>query len=198
MYFVEFFSYKQYTYIACAAQRTIFSGRTSIRSKTSSVRKVSGDRIITLAGKGLFEFGYRDGAIGNALLQHPPGIVHENGCLWIADTYNNRLRMIDLSASVIVTAAGTDRDGLLDGPGERARFDEPGGVSYTDGRVYIADTNNHVIRVFDTRSRKVWTFDLYETASVPEGTAVFRVKILPPEGISSRFRCSLGDYRDRS
>lgn len=130
--------------------------------------------------------GYRavSAAFGRALHKHPLGIASANGRLRIADTYNNRLREIDLSASTIRTAAGTGHEGLYDGTGERARFDEPGGVSFADDKVYIADTNNHAIRVFDTRTREVRTFDLSESAFVPEGATALRARILPPERLS--------------
>lgn len=151
-------------------------------SETSSIRKISGGRVTTLIGKGLFEFGSSDGSFRAALLQHPLGVAYDNGLLWIADTYNNRLRRIDLTRSVIETAAGSDRDGFEDGPGDLARFDEPGGVTVSGGKVYVADTNNHAVRVFDPRTREVSTFELVETVAVPEGIDSFQVLVLPPEG----------------
>ena len=58
------------------------------------------------------------------------------------------------------TFAGTGEAGLLDGPGVVARFHEPGGVSVAGAKLYVADTNNHAIRVVDLATRNVSTFSL--------------------------------------
>ena len=44
----------------------------------------------------LFDFGNRDGALKNALLQHPLGVAWDDDGLWVADTYNNRIKRMDL------------------------------------------------------------------------------------------------------
>ena len=49
------------------------------------------------------------------------------------------------------TASGSDR-GWADGAAGMAKFDEPGGLSAANGKLYIADTNNHLVRVFDPAS----------------------------------------------
>jgi hypothetical protein len=151
-------------------------------SETSSIRRISGGQVTTLAGKGLFEFGHRDGTFRNAYLQHPLGVVWDNGLLWVADTYNNRLRRMDLEHSVIETAAGTERDGLADGLAAESRFDEPGGVTVAAGRVYVADTNNHSIRIYDPLPRVVTTYALVEATGFPADGGTLQVRIFPPKG----------------
>src|SRR5207253_335062 len=92
----------------------------------------------TLVGEGLFEFGDRDGKGRQARLQHCLGVAYHKGKVYIADTYNNKIKALDLSTKECVTALGSgDPTGLY----------EPGGLSVweKDGeaRLYIADTNNH-------------------------------------------------------
>ncbi len=151
-------------------------------SETSSIRVADTGGVRTLMGTGLFDFGWRDGRFSGALLQHPLGVVYDGGMLWIADTYNNRLRRADPARGVIETMAGSDPDGLSDGPGDRALFDEPGGLSVAGGKVYVADTNNHAIRIYDIASGKVATLDIVETAGMPAPGEPLRAIVTAPPG----------------
>ena len=64
-----------------------------VDSETSSLRRLRDDRIETVIGTGLFDFGLRDGAAATALLQHPLGLaVLPDGSIAIADTYNGAIR----------------------------------------------------------------------------------------------------------
>ncbi len=94
----------------------------------------------------LFTFGDVDGPVDKARLQHPLGVAYRQGKLYIADTYNCKIKELDLQKKVIRTIAGTGEHGRSDSP---AQFDEPGGVSIALGKLYVADTNNHLIRVID-------------------------------------------------
>ncbi len=151
-------------------------------SETSSIRKAADGQVTTLIGKGLFIFGNQDGTFRTALLQHPLGVAWENGRLWVADTYNNRLRRINLTESTIVTVAGADEDGFVDGRAEDARFDEPGGVTLARDKVYIADTNNHAVRIYDPVTETVTTYNLVELVRLSPEADTFVVRVLPPEG----------------
>ena len=91
----------------------------------------------------LFTFGDRDGITRQALLQHPLGVARWKNHLFIADTYNNKIKDLDLEKSTIRTLAGASTPGATDSP---ARFDEPAGLSVAADMLYVADTNNHLIR----------------------------------------------------
>lgn len=73
--------------------------------ESSSVREISlaKQRVHTLIGQGLFDFGNRDGPAGKALLQHAEGVTWSNGNLYIADTFNNALRRLDLATNKVTT-----------------------------------------------------------------------------------------------
>jgi thiol-disulfide isomerase/thioredoxin len=100
----------------------------------------------TLVGGDLFEFGDRDGAGDDVRLQHPLGVAWAGGRLFIADTYNHKIKMLDPKSRRVTTFAGTGEPGSTDGAAKTARFYEPGGVSATSKVLYVADTNNHAIR----------------------------------------------------
>ncbi|MEX2599396.1 MAG: thioredoxin-like domain-containing protein [Dehalococcoidia bacterium] len=132
-------------------------------SETSSVRAadlVSTHRVSTLVGKGLFEFGDVDGAGEDARLQHPLGLDLSGAVLYVADTYNNKIKVLDTDTCTIHTLAGTGELGNADGGFGQASFYEPSGLSVVAGRIYVADTNNHRIRVIDLTERAVSTLEV--------------------------------------
>ena len=55
---------------------------------------------------------------------------------------------------------GTGEAGHKDGPGNQAWFSEPSGLSFGGGKLFIADTNNHLIRVADLAADQVWTLEI--------------------------------------
>jgi sugar lactone lactonase YvrE len=73
------------------------------------------------------------------------------GRLYIADTLNDRIRRVDLTAGLIETVAGGTRGNSGDGgPATAAQLDRPRDVEIApDGRLFIADTENHKVRVVD-------------------------------------------------
>ncbi len=64
--------------------------------------------------------------------------------LFIADSYNHKIKRLDLANHQITTIAGSGKSGYKDG--EHAEFAEPGGLAAGTGKLYVADTNNSVIR----------------------------------------------------
>jgi len=108
-------------------------------------------------GEDLFEFGDRDGRGSQVRLQHPLGVVYNDGWLYVADTYNNKIKRISPTEKTSETFAGTGQGGLKDDAAQRATFDEPGGLSVALGKLYVADTNNHAIRVIDLKTKRTET-----------------------------------------
>ncbi len=113
----------------------------------------------TAAGGGLFTFGDRDGPGRMVKLQHPQGVAVSNGSVFIADTYNHKIKRFDPTRGEVQTVAGTGAAGYRDGALKQALFYEPGGLSAGDGKLYVADTNNHRIRVVDIASDSVSTLE---------------------------------------
>ncbi|MEO8482416.1 MAG: thioredoxin-like domain-containing protein [Acidobacteriota bacterium] len=104
------------------------------------------NRVRTLAGGDLFEFGDRDGQGDAARFQHPLGIVAARGVLFVADTYNHRIRTVSPATGDVRVFAGMGVEGHDDGPAAVAQFHEPGGLSATSDALWVSDTNNHAIR----------------------------------------------------
>ena len=145
----------------------------------------------------LFKFGDADGIGAAALLQHPLAVAASSSSstiAWVADSYNHRLKKLDTSNCSISTVAGSGQAGFVDGVGTAAQLSEPSGlaVSPRDGRVFIADTNNSLIRVFDPETSKVSTLQLKgvpkpaispDTAPVWTGGAAEKAGGIPPGAI---------------
>src|SRR5262245_31716241 len=132
-------------------------------SEVSSIRAASlppGNTVSTVVGKGLFDFGDVDGRGDAVRLQHPLGVAYANGKLYVADTYNHKIKELAIQKRESRTYAGTRERGVRDGDRKRAQFHEPGGVSATSRSLFIADTNNHLIRRIDFDSGEVSTVEL--------------------------------------
>ncbi len=132
-------------------------------SEVSSIRAADLDpkgEVKTLIGEDLFEFGDIDGDIRTARLQHALGVVFKDGFLYVADTYNSKIKIVDPAKKTSVTFAGTGRHGSKDGKRGEAEFFEPGGIAVLGERLYIADTNNHRIRVLDLKTEEVRTLEI--------------------------------------
>ncbi len=132
-------------------------------SEGSSVRAVPFDprkEVRTVVGSAhllggrLFAFGDEDGPRLKAKLQHCLEVVYHEGQIYVADTYNNKIKVVDAKTGVTNTLAGTGEPGKSD---LDPTFDEPAGLAVARGKLYIADTNNHLIRTLDLESGEVKT-----------------------------------------
>ena len=132
-------------------------------SETSAIRSAELDpkgKVRTIIGLGLFEFGDRDGEGHLVRLQHPLGIAMKDSALYITDSYNHKIKLIMPVPRSSVTLLGTGSAGYVEGGPEEATFSEPAGLSIAGGKMYIADTNNHAIRVADMDTWQVSTLEL--------------------------------------
>ena len=132
-------------------------------SESSAVRVVEltgAQEVVTLVGDGLFDFGDVDGVGEEVRLQHVQGLCFYDGKVYLADTYNNRIKVLDPQQRAVVSYAGTGLAGYKDDIISIAQFNEPGGLTIAGGKLYVADTNNHAIRVLDLAGNKVETLNV--------------------------------------
>jgi len=144
-------------------------------SEVSGVRVITGihgghPEVYTIVGQGLFEFGDRDGRGTSVRLQHCLGLAYAGGHLYIADSYNNRIKICEPRSRSVKAFVGSHTPGDSDEP---PHFYEPGGLSATADRLYVADTNNNKVRVVDLKTDKVKTLEL-------AGLAPPRLRPQPP------------------
>lgn len=109
------------------------------------VRIGADGKVGVLAGDGTA--GFRDGAAGQAQFNGPIGVaVGVDGEVYVADTYNDRIRRIGADGAV-TTLAGGPGPGFADGTGAAAAFDRPSGLAVdAQGILLIADTGNDAVR----------------------------------------------------
>jgi sugar lactone lactonase YvrE len=128
------------------------------------VRKVTPEGVVTtLAGDG--SAGFSDGPAAQARFDSPVGVaVGKDGSVYVADTYNDRVRVITKDGQV-KTLAGSGSPGYADGDGSSASFDTPCGVAVSEsGDVYVADTGNDRLTKI-TKYGQVTTLILFDPSS---------------------------------
>ena len=107
----------------------------------------------------MFGFGDKDGRAEEVRLQHCLGVEYAQNYLWVADTYNHKIKRIDHRGGMCITMIGDGTAGLVDAKGLKARFFEPSGLSAIGSHLFVADTNNHVIRRVELDTLIVKTLD---------------------------------------
>ena len=134
-------------------------------------------RVETLVGGDLFEFGDVDGEGDDVRLQHPLGVVEHDGKIMIADTYNHKIKELDPEKRLVRSFAGTGKPGQADS--STPAFYEPGGLSIANNKLYVADTNNHAIRVVDIKTKQTSTLPI-KGLQPPVGSATVDDKASGP------------------
>ena len=148
-----------------------------VDSETSSLRVMQDTEIETLIGTGLFDFGYKDGKQGEALLQHSLGVFADETGVYIADSYNHAIRKYDPKTGYLSTLTGNGKNGEKDGALSLASFSEPNDIERVGDKYYVADTNNHRIRVIDPARQLVYELPITAFAPAPENPSL--VSLLP-------------------
>lgn len=136
----------------------------------------------TIAGNGTQDYCGDGGPAVDACLNFPknanpePGgaiaLDEAGGLLYIADTMNNIIRVVDLQTGIIDLVAGTPGvAGDVDGAGAQAQFSWPSDLVLDGSTLFVADANNHKIRAIDLTTNTVSTFVGTGEAScpIPEG-----------------------------
>ncbi|MGO1540052.1 MAG: NHL repeat-containing protein, partial [Luteimonas sp.] len=128
--------------LAIDAQGTLYVADTG----NHAIRRITPDGTVsTLAGDGTA--GFRDGPAGQARFHGPMGVaVDPYGRVYVADTWNDRIRVIEPDGRVRTVAGGSE-PGFRNAWGPQARFDTPTALAFDGtGRLWVADTGNRALR----------------------------------------------------
>ena len=138
----------------------------------------------TIAGDGTA--GYADGPAAQSRFNGPIGVaVDKDGNVYVADTYNDRIRKISTDNQV-TTVAGAGTPGYADGASYNAIFDTPCGIAVmNDGSLVVADTGNNQLR-------KITTDGNVTTLPI---TDLSRPSVSPSHTTTS---CTLQNWTDRA
>lgn len=148
-------------------------------SEVSAVRYIDleKDVVQTVVGTGLFQFGDKDGTgIDQVKLQHPLGLAVWRGKLLVADTYNNKIKLMDPDTGKTETLLGTGEERMR---ADKLTMWEPGGISIDGDTLYIADTNHHRILKVDLNSKE-WNVLIGPSLAVAAGAAAKPASEDPP------------------
>lgn len=128
--------------LAQTADMAVFGGKLYfVDSESSSLRVLEKDGAIkTLIGKGLFDFGFKNGKKNDALMQHPLGLTVDDTGIYIVDSFNHAIRKYDVSSGELTTVLGGKKGDAIGG---NTKFDEPEGIISVLDRFYIVDSNNN-------------------------------------------------------
>lgn len=151
-------------------------------SAVRAIRLNESPKVFTLVGQGLFEFGDLDGRGAEVRLQHPVGLAFEGGLLYVADTYNHKVKTLDPRSGEVKTLFGAGQAGRADGLYRRALLNEPEGLAIAGRTLYVADTNNHVLRAVDLDRRLVHTLEVRDAAGGTEVVASPAARGTAPNG----------------
>ncbi|MBI3129617.1 MAG: redoxin domain-containing protein [Candidatus Tectomicrobia bacterium] len=102
------------------------------------------------AGSG--EPGWRDGEMGEARFQSPQGLAADDAAIYVADTWNHRIRRIDRESGRVTTLAGTGARGLALGgpaPGLQTALASPWDLEVRGTRLFFANAGTHQLGVVD-------------------------------------------------
>jgi len=177
-------------------------------AETSALRSISGGRtgfeLRTHVGAGLFDFGHRDGAADQALLQHPLGVTElSDGSVAVCDTFNGAIRRFDPATGLVTTLAtglsepsdavvehvapvGGEQGGMPDGEDRGEGGDEGHGET----RLLVVESGAHrVVRIalpveaqrVDGPARRTQR----PSTQLSPGRVELEVTFTPPKGRSS-------------
>ncbi len=138
-----------------------------VDSETSSLRVADKNGLVkTLLGRGLFDFGHKNGTAKEALMQHPVGLSADDTGVYIADTQNHVIRKFDLKSQQISDYSGSIKG---DGTGSKnnTSYNEPEAMVAVLDKFYITDTNNGRIVELNRGNKSSSLLDVLPSSKMP-------------------------------
>lgn len=161
-----------------AVRRITTKPKQNLAKPTGDIKTIAGTHDLP-RGASLFAFGDVDGEGTAARFQHPLGIVLHEGGAFVADSYNHKIKHVDLKSHAVTTFLGTGKPGTGLEP---VQFAEPAGMTIAGGTMYVADTNNNRIVAVNLSDKRAKEFVIdglappkpitVESADGPQGREV--------------------------
>ena len=144
--------------------------------------------ISTIAGTGTFGFSGDGGSSTSAKLNSPYGIAWDRvrNVVYVADTLNNRIRALSPNGQ-ITTVAGTGEAGYTPTITDalKTRLNHPHGLAVDEkGRLYIADTSNNAVRMYDPAGNSLLTVAGTGVAGYSDGVAATGARLRSPAAVA--------------
>jgi thiol-disulfide isomerase/thioredoxin len=167
-----------------------------VDSETSSLRVYENGAVKTLIGSGLFDFGYKEGKKGEALMQHAIGVYADASGVYVADSYNHSIRRFDPATGVLSNYAGHGVRGKKDGALLESEFNEPNDIVKIDDKLYVADTNNNAIRVIENGKVSTLAISEVKKQSAEYSSQLPNLESLPSQDVQSGATVLIGLQKD--
>ena len=120
-------------------------------SGSQTIKKIKSSGEIEILAGVENQSGFQDGDAKSALFNSPIGIAVFEDKIFVADTYNDKIRVIENGK--VSTLSGSS-EGFADGVGNQAKFDTPCGIAVTtDGKIIVADSNNRRLRLVEQNGK---------------------------------------------
>jgi DNA-binding beta-propeller fold protein YncE len=125
-------------------------------SGNSSIRRIglADFKVKTIAGQSGTS-GKTEGGPDKSLFSGPRGVAVDKKAIYVSDTGNDVIRMIDISTLQTSVLAGTGEEGDKDGPALQAQFNNPGAICTDGTMLYVLDADNHSVRKIDLNAKTV-------------------------------------------
>jgi DNA-binding beta-propeller fold protein YncE len=125
-------------------------------SGNSTVRRITlADFKVKTVGGQAGTTGKTDGGADKSVFSGPRGVAVDKKAIYVSDTGNDIIRMIDINTLETTTLAGTGEEGDKDGPAMQAQFNNPGAICTDGAFLYVLDADNHSIRKIDLNAKTV-------------------------------------------
>ncbi len=139
-----------------------------VDSESSSLRVLEKDGDVkTLIGKGLFDFGNKNGNKDQALMQHPLGLTADDTGVYIVDSFNHAIKKYDVTSGEIRNVIGGIKGESLGGSAN-TKFDEPEGIISVFDRFYVVDSNNNRIVIISRGKLSSELLDVLPPLQLPK------------------------------
>jgi len=140
------------------------------------VYDIASGTISVLAGNGYEDI--EDGTASNAKLAQPSGLATDGDTLYFVDAESSSLRMLKNGEVKTLIGTGLFDYGLTDGTYPKAMLQHAQGLDYSNGKIYLADTYNNAIRIYDTETGQLSTLIKGKSLSEPGDVKIINGQLL--------------------